>query len=542
MKRKTNILFVFFCFLFFSVGFSQELFISNSDPGVEKLLDELAMDHVIPLNSVVKPYFRAFVFSALKEASSKDSLLTKRVSKEVKFYLKNYINETAPHPPSPSPSGEGEKRGFSFDPLGFSLVGRGGSLSVRPLLGYTQFYNKHGAFYDASVGVGAFGYLGKHLGGALSIRKTFENCILSEPEYFTQSPGGNWNRYSNGGGDFVEWTGQLTYSWRWGSLGVYNDHFTWGDGYNGASYFSGRPPAFPFLKLHVKPAKWMEFSYIHAWLKNSDLDFSVVNESNQAILVSSNSKHVAANLLTIKPWKGLDISFGNSIVFDGSEQLAYFIPIFFYKSIDHTLSNIIDNENSQMFFNISSRQIRHLRLYLSLYIDEFKMSRVLTKDQHNFLSWKGGFNLSDWPVKNLSFIAEGIRTLPSTYQHYIPTITFASDGFNLGNYLRDNSQELYLALIYKPVSRLSLTLSYNFAEHGDEFQYGLVPDPTTLPVIKNISWSLNSVGVNVSYSILSGAVIFVDYCFRSTYGDVRFTPPVYLGNTNTFSTGLKIGF
>jgi hypothetical protein len=402
--------------------------------------------------------------------------------------------------------------------------------------------NNYGAFYSAEAGVGMMGYIGRHVACAVSISRTFQDCILSEPQYFTQLPGGNWTNYANGGGSYSEWTGQLTYSLKWGSLGIYHDHFSWGDGYNGASYFSGRPPAFPFVKLHLKPAKWIEFSYIHAWLKNSIDDFALVNETSQYAFASSISKHLSANLLTFIPWRGLDISFGNSIIYDGPEQLSYLIPVLFYKSVDQAQTNGIDNENSQMFLDLSSRQIKHLQLYLSLYVDEFKMSRIWTKNEHNFLSWKGGICISDLPVRNLSFILEGTRTLPMTYQHYIPTVTFTSDGYNLGNYLRDNSQEIYLACIYKPVRGCSVTLSYNFAEHGDEFQYGLVANPTELPVLKNISWQNQSIALNVSYSLVAGTVVFLNYQNSKTKGDVQFTAPVFLGNTNTISAGVRMGF
>jgi hypothetical protein len=114
--------------------------------------------------------------------------------------------------------------------------------------------------------------------------------------------------------------------------------------------------------------------------------------------------------------------------------------------------------------------------------------------------------------------------------------------FFLGNYLRDNSQEIYLALIYKPIRGFSLTLSYNFAQHGDEFQYGLVADPVTLPVLKNISWQNQSIALNASYSLFSGMILFLNYQYRETKGDVQFTPPVFLGKTHTLSAGFQIGF
>ena len=393
------------------VSSAQELFLAPSDPGIEQLLDELANDRIISINSVTKPYSREFIAMELNEAMRKDSLLSERQREEVKFYLRNYAMEVGGQR-SEVGSQRSEVGGrnagmqecrnagmqkaengspFSYDPISIGVQNKDFAFSVRPLVSYTQYVNNNGAFYSAEAGTGIMAYLGNHVALAASISRTFEDCILSEPQYFIQLPGGNWTNYANGGGSFTEWTGQLTYSLKWGSLGIYNDHFSWGDGYHGASYFSGRPPAFPFVKLHLKPAKWIEFSYIHAWLSNSEEDFALVDDLSQYAFASSISKHLSANLLTFIPWRGLDISFGNSIVYDGSEQLAYLNPFLFYKSVDHTLSaTTIDNENSQMFFDFSSRQIKHLHLYLSLYVDEFKMSRIWTKNEHNFLSWKAG--------------------------------------------------------------------------------------------------------------------------------------------------------
>jgi hypothetical protein len=549
MNNRYYLTFLLFL-LFTNHAKSQELFISPADPGVENLLNELAIDRIISLNSVAKPYSRTFIVKELQEALTKDSLLSKRQHNEILFYLKDFKVELRNYPgllslnagPGLQQNPSAVKGLISYDPISIGLQNKDFSFSVRPLINYTQYDNNHGAFYSSGFGVGLMGYLGKHVALCASITRTFEDCILSQPQFFTQLPGGNWNVYSNGGGSFTEWTGQLTYSVKWGSIGIYNDHFSWGDGYHGASYFSGRPPAFPFVKLHVKPAKWIEFSFIHAWLKNSEEDFILVNDQSQYPIASSISKHLSTNLITFIPWRGLDISFGNSIVYDGHEQLAYVNPFFFYKSVDHTLSYPIDNENSQIFFDLSSRQIKHLHLYLSLYVDEFKMSRIWTKNEHNFLSWKAGLCLSNFPVHNLSFILEGNRTLPMTYQHYIPTVTFTSEGYNLGNYLRDNSQEIYTAFVYKPVKKCSLTLSYNFAEHGDEFQYGLVPDPTVLPVLKNISWQDQIIALNVSYSLVSGSLIFINYQYSVEKGDVQFTAPVFLGTTHTVSAGVQIGF
>ncbi len=168
-------------------------------------------------------------------------------------------------------------------------------------------------------------------------------------------------------------------------------------------------------------------------------------------------KYIAANMFTITPWKRLDISFGNSIIYsDMGVHPAYLIPFMFYKSIDHTLNQGIDNQNSQMFVDISTRQIRHLHLYGTLYIDELKTERLTDKKTHNFWSAKLGIKESNLLVNNLSINVEYSMSRPITYQHRVPTLTYESNNYNMGYYLRDNSREIYISVEYKPIRGLHL--------------------------------------------------------------------------------------
>ena len=54
---------------------------------IYNFIDELAIDRVISINSVVKPYSRDFIAEKLREAQAADSLLTKRQRKDLAFYL-----------------------------------------------------------------------------------------------------------------------------------------------------------------------------------------------------------------------------------------------------------------------------------------------------------------------------------------------------------------------------------------------------------------------------------------------------------------------
>jgi hypothetical protein len=266
-------------------------------------------------------------------------------------------------------------------------------------------------------------------------------------------------------------TGGITYSWNWGSLGLVKDRYTWGDNSFGANIFSNKAPSFAQLKLTIHPVAWIDFNYLHGWLVSGVIDSSNSYWTGSGTRLTFRPKYVAANLLTFTIWKRLKVSIGNSIVYgDVPVQPAYLIPFFFYKSVDHTLSNAGSNylgQNSQMFFNISSRQIKHLHLYTSVFIDEISFSHMWDEEkQSNFFSFKIGGELSNFPLKNVTIQAEYTRNNPLVYRHYIPTATFSSNEYTMGHYLGDNSQEFALGLVVKPVSRLTTTPAMDFCTEG----------------------------------------------------------------------------
>jgi hypothetical protein len=539
-------LFLLFCLLMAPAeGKSQQVFTGFADPGVESLLDELASEKVIHLNSVSKPYSRTQVASWLQEASRCDSLLTGRQKKEISLYLKNFSQELycLEYPSRDDQTGN-RKAGFRlpFNPVSAILKYRYFSISARPLIGFRQIVNGNDAVSQISLGIGTIVYAGRHLGLLAGIYRQTDTEILSDPVYLTPDPGGKWNRYSTGGGDFGEWFGQVNWSWKWGMIGIFKDRFQWGESYHGSNIFSGRNPSFPGIRVKVSPVRWLEFEYFHGWLSSADVESFRSETDTLETEILSVKRCIAANLLTVRPWKYLNISLGNSIVYDGGVQPAYLIPVLFYKSVDHTLSNGKGNQNSQMFLSIDSRQIRHLNLYLTLFIDEFKISRIWDKEENNFLSWKTGLKLSNWPVRNLSLTLEGTRTIPLTYRHYIPSIGFESDGYNLGHYLRDNSQELYISVGYRPLRGFGITLSWQFAQKGKEYPYSKDPDPTRYPVLKEIIWESQKLDVRVEYSLVSNVMVSLAYEFRSTTGEADLTPAVFRGTTHSLVGCVRIGF
>ncbi|MCK7530301.1 MAG: hypothetical protein MZV63_04210 [Marinilabiliales bacterium] len=223
--------------------------------------------------------------------------------------------------------------------------------------------------------------------------------------------------------------------------------------------FSGRTPSFAHIKLQLKPAKWFEFNWVHGWLVSEVID-------SASTMVFTNSygtdqreemfdKYLAANLFTFKPFNKFYVSLGNSIIYSADgPQLQYLIPVMFYKSVDHTY-NATDQsgrnvgQNSQMFIDISSRNIKKLHLSATLFIDELSTDRFTNDTLWNFWSIKGGVRVSRFDSEYIHYLRI-YKSMPLTYQHNVPTTTFESNGYNLGHYLRDNSHEFYFSVLVKP--------------------------------------------------------------------------------------------
>ncbi|MCG8697390.1 MAG: hypothetical protein MI922_05000, partial [Bacteroidales bacterium] len=277
-------------------------------------------------------------------------------------------------------------------------------------------------------------------------------------------------------------------------------------------------------------------------------------------------KYIAANLYTISPVKGFNFSFGNSIVYsDMNVHPGYLIPFLFYKSVDHTLTNIstTDNQNSQMFFNFSSRLIKHTHMYGSLFVDEFSVSRINDPDVYNFHSFKIGTRVFNWPIQNLSYTAEFSKSLPITYQHRIPSATYASNEYNLGYYLGDNSKELYADISFKPYANIELSYAYSNAVHGNQYTYTDGKIAVRYPVLEHKAWTNESHSIKLSYQFFTNCYFILEFISSNIRGhdtpeihvDTEiieakeaqyfldlYSPSFYHGNQNTFVFKFNLGF
>jgi hypothetical protein len=553
-------------FFFLTIGGAQAQYIPVhlTQTHLIDFIDELANDGFIEINSAVKPYGRVQVYEWLIKASKSDGL-TSRQKKQIAFYLKEYEfmskDTTNPYydkynllkPWATNSAGSLSQLGYFYKDDKFSFA-------LKPIWGVDYRTNDSGSVRHFWGGLGAFATVGEHWGMYASLRDNSITEITAFPNYFTQEAGGNYKIGEGGrpGGDYSEMRGGITYKWAWGDIGLIKDHIMVGDNYHGANILAGRAPSYAMIKLHMNPVKWFDFNYHHGWLVSEDVDSSRSYYSTAGTYKKVfRPKFIATNLFTFIPIKGINFSVGNSIIYTdlNGPHPAYMIPLMFFKSIDHTLNHRIENQNSQMFANLSIRKIKHLHLYSSLYLDEFKKERFNNDTLHNFVSIKAGMKLTNWPIKDLSLTFEYTRTNPMTYKHTVSGLTYASNQFGLGHYLMDNSQETYLAIQYKPIPRLYLKGEYFYAMHGDEYKYNFYQgiSPVSIDPLGNLSWSNHTLGLYATYELLNDVYIRAYFTQSNVKGfDLNgytaqdylnlFSSPFYHGKQNTFGIGFNLGF
>jgi len=551
------------------------------------LLDELANDGVIEVNSAVKPYSREFIANALQTAKRNLSINSRQL-KEIKFYLDEFSLERDTLPAKTyGKLIHNDKSSLALIEPAYRYKDELFRAKISPIIGMDASKNESGSYQKRWYGAELQAMVGKHFSFYASLRDVSqEKNLLANRQYYnvnTKSPftgkdtlvtksgyisntmGGAYKLNGTGGGDYSEMRCGVYYTWKWGHIGLAKDQISFGDAYNGSNILSGNVPTFPFIKLNLKPAKWIELNYIHAWLVSMVTDSTDYYVENTGIKKYwYKRKYMAANMLTIKPIDKLAFSVGNSIIYcEDNINVAYLIPFAFYKSIDHTLTrDQSENQNSQVFFNISSRNIKHLHLYTSIYVDEFSYTR-LTNAQTNPISYKAGFRLSNYPFQNLSLTGEYTRNEILTYKHSISSLDYTSNGYLLGSYLGDNAQELYVALQYRPVSRLQMKLSYTYAEKGNDYQYirESVDEILTQSFLKNVVWKNNTLSFKTTYELFRNAYATVQLDYSNikasdvtgnlTAGEVwktaqeylnMYTPAYLQGKKTTLTLGFSYGF
>ena len=484
-------------------GMAQNIPVPLTQVKLYDFLDELLADGVLVHQTAVRPYSRKQVATMLLEAQDADSLLNIRQKRDLAFYLNEYALERDTMVSNYVQYTDHSTYNVSLADPQFSYRSKDNmfKMRLRPILGGNFLMSKKGVIFHRWYGAELQMDIAKHLSIWGSLRdNSWSGDWLSKTYFPTDNDrrlgarihygasqmqpalmpiAGVQYKEANYGGDFSDSKGGISlYAW-WGSISVQRENIRWGDAYHASNIMSGRAPAAPMISLQLTPCKWFQFDYFHAWLVSNVVDstyYYVEETTNGAVRnYRPMNKFMAANMFTFTPIKQLSISFGNSIIYaERSIQAAYFIPIAFYKSLDHLLTKGVrtQNQNSQAFASLSVRPVEHLHLYGSMFVDEIKFSRFKPSNkENNPLSYLVGFNWSGWPVKGLSLKAEFVRSYIASYIHSIEVLDYTTNSFDMGHYLGDNAQSIYAELAYRPIRGMLIKASYTNDTKYNSYAY-----------------------------------------------------------------------
>jgi len=510
--KKLFLFLTSYFFLLTSVNFSQSI-PEPVENDIYQFINRLANKGLITLDDIITPLSRKKIHEKLSAISAPHSEYKINLSNveidEMEFYLKEYgiekdIKEKNDSTKRSTFFGKdfyGRYRLYSYSDNLFKV-------NVSPILGYETGTIGGEKATHVWNGLRFEGYLSDFIGFNFSFRDNKETGDnIDRTKLFTDETGVVTSRIQRNSIEYSEVRTNVSVDWDWGSATIGKDFIEWGYGESGKLVLSNKAPSYPFIRLDVKPTDWLSFNYLHAWLNSDLIDSGSIYESfwddNKRFLFEE--KYLASHSITIKPLNNLSVSLGESIIYSDRLEIAYLMPFMFFRLADHYLSKNQNNAggNSQFFFSVSSRNfIPNTHLYSTLFIDEVNLSDIFNKEkQRTQVAYNIGASFVDLPINNLTLTAEYTKIYPFVYNHYIPTQTYTSSSYLMGDWMGHNSDRIYGSLNYSFIRGLKAKIWTQYIRRGEngeiEQQYKTPQPPFLFGLRKNYTWW----GFDIKYEI-----------------------------------------
>ena len=486
-------------------------------------LSSLSQKGLIEFNDQVKPLSRIYLAQKLLEAEIQTGL-TPLEKEDLEFYKKDFFNEINfledKHPEKSSTivgkDQGGRLRLYSYADDKFKL-------NISPIFGVKAGVRDNKKYTHYWNGVSLYGYIYDFLGFSFDFRdNTEEGETIDKFKQFTPETGVNAKssrnvvNYSPNKMDYSEAHTSISANWSWGSFTIGKGFLNWGYGDGGKLVLSSKAPSFPFIRLDLHLEDWLYFNYIHAWLLSDVVDSSdIYYVSDGRDRFHFREKYLASHSITVIPTKGLNVSFGESVIYSDRLEALYLMPFMFFRLADHYLSRQYNNagSNAQFFASISSRNhIKNTHLYGTLFIDEITLENLFNPGkQRNQFGFTLGSSVVDLPINNLKFTLEYTKIYPYVYSHFVQTTTYQSASYNLGDWIGSNADQIYASLNYNFIRGLKGTLWTQYIRKGgqeDVTKQLAVPQPAFLSGLRT---NYTYFGFSLSYEFVHEFFIRGDF-------------------------------
>ncbi len=486
-------------------------------------LSRLSQKGIIEVNDIIKPLSRQYIAEKLTEISGQSDQLNSLEKQELAFFQQDFYQELNP---------VSAKEEIQYSYLGKDIAGRYRLFSYRsnlfdlnlsPIYGLVNGRNDGESEIARWNGAYLYGRLGKNIGFSFDFRDNLQKGKnIDVDKAFTPETGVDAEFFPERDAiEFSEVHTILSYNWSWGNIAWGKDFLNWGQAESGQVVLSSKAPSFPFVRLDLQPAKWLHFNYYHGWLVSNVVDSSAVYPT---LIEGRNSfknreKYLASHTVTITPKRGLDIALGESIIYSDQLEIAYLMPLMFFRLADHYLSSRQNNagSNAQLFAAVSSRNhIPNTHLHFTLFIDDLSIAKIFDDENHiNHVALTFGTSVTDFLLPNLTLTGEYTRVNPFVYKHFIPTELYTSSGYLMGHWAGHNSDLLYGKLNYRIRRGLQVSLWGQKARKGgdgevaDQYRW---PHP---PFLFGLNDRLNEWGGEMRYELTHELFLGVEYKHQS---------------------------
>jgi hypothetical protein len=500
-------------------------------------LSRMAQKGKIEFNDFIKPIDRKIIFQKLTELQNQKDLSAIE-QKEVQFFIAGFVleNPTIIHigssltDTSLGKNGNSGPQFFSFKKLKtnpavqqnlITYKENGFGLIVNPM-GNLTMQSRNGKINTIQGrGFQLAGYAGKRIGFQLSFMDINEQGRYDSLRIENELPGfvkkGTTNSKIL---NYSQMNATLSYRLNKGMITVGQDQHVMGYGRSGNIVLSDKAPAYPFYALNYQPSSWLKFNYMHAWLESGVLDTRATYDLNNKVYGGVRQQYLpkffATHSVEIAAMKGLKINLGESMMYSENLQLAYMLPITFFKAFDNQkfADNILTGSNGQFFFGFSSRnQLPNTHLYGQWMIDEIRLSTALNSGKsRNQLGYQLGASVTDLFLHYLSFNAEYTRLNPFMYRNFIAAQNYSNANYSLGDWMGSNADRILLSAKYHPKANLSLeAFAFMLRKNGEasiESQYFAEPQPK---FGFNPQYRRTKMGLNAQYELWNNLIVNFSY-------------------------------
>jgi hypothetical protein len=381
-------------------------------------------------------------------------------------------------------------------------------------------------------GIYTYGYIDKYIGFSFDFRDNTETGnTIDKTKEFTPVTGVEAKSsltsplYANDKMEYSESKAVLATDWSWGSFAIGKDFLEWGYSESGLLVLSQKPPSYGFIRLDIKPVDWLKFNYMHGWLSSGVIDSnSIFYNTSGGISFSFIDKFIATHSLIITPVSGLDISIGESIIYDDKLEFLYLMPIMFFRLADHQISEQVNaaGGNAQFFLGVSSKgQIKNTHLYGTLLIDEISLNGLFDPETQRYqMGFTLGGSITDLPIENLTAKIEYTKIYPFVYQHYVQTTDYKSADYILGHWMGHNADLIYGSLNYRFLRGLQATVWGQYIRKGEDGnvqqQYNTIPQP---PFLFGLRKNYSYIGAEIKYEYTHE--LFAKFNFQTTLSSIQ---------------------